>query len=743
MIRYNIIKNITLKFELEETAVENFIDTITDKMIDAFRKGKGVNIPEFGKFFIIPKTVNGVKLNTVSFSPSRKFADSVNDDFSDLVPEIIAAGSLKVNNEIRIAEVPYEIEGTDFTYYVFDEEEIREPDEIITDALPEKPQETVAIPESERAGTEEFDLTVEEEQVTKGVKISDEQEQQTDIEKTGPVTPETQTVSEKPGYFDFGDVPAPPESGLTVPESEQDYFVNENIVTEEHQVLPEPELLIADEDGDLIFPGDSFVDNINEEENKILLEAETAEKEPYDMQISSVITQSAAEDISDTGFETAGKKLLYPDELKDDSVTDSIESEILDLLKTREHLIMSLNLLDGVAAPKEDTLPEIRETFVEEEKVPEAGPEEEISEEIHPGEKDVSPAEDIIIPAAEEPETEKPSADEILHEFPSETEDKKGFDSETGEIQPADETIGELISETEIDEAVKKRIDELEHLARMREELQKGILQDSDNIEMQVFEKLMDESEPEPGISEVETIIIHEPEEPEPASLTDALQEVGYKDSVRQADSFEEIKDDNVKSYDDVFDTTEQQVLPQFSPEEGKKITPRSFLKFFLYLFFIFLLATFSFYVYKKILMVPGTQSHVDTTGTAISDSLKSLLADVDSAEMQETGISMLEDIEVEREGDIIYRKMNDEYRIQISVFQNLADAEKFIMNLKEKNFDAKIERADMPMGKTEYRIVVGTFSTLDEAKSYYNSRSLILNFIKVITPANSGLYLM
>jgi hypothetical protein len=64
-------------------------------------------------------------------------------------------------------------------------------------------------------------------------------------------------------------------------------------------------------------------------------------------------------------------------------------------------------------------------------------------------------------------------------------------------------------------------------------------------------------------------------------------------------------------------------------------------------------------------------------------------------------------------------------------------------MNLKEKNFDAKIERADMPMGKTEYRIVVGTFSTLDEAKSYYNSRSLILNFIKVITPANSGLYLM
>ncbi|MCI0472748.1 MAG: SPOR domain-containing protein, partial [Ignavibacteria bacterium] len=403
---------------------------------------------------------------------------------------------------------------------------------------------------------------------------------------------------------------------------------------------------------------------------------------------------------------------------------------------------------EEIPIPEEDTAVTEEEITVREEEI--AVPEEEIEQ----PEAGIAKPDDGITAPVEETAGEKSPEEETIQEIPSETDYADETVSKTEEPEVLPEEI-QLISETpvesipaeELDEEVRRRIEELEELAKLRDELQKEAVLETGNVEMQVFEKLIDESETETETetetAEIQEIIIHDPEGFEPASLTEALQEVDLESPSRHFESFDNIKDENVKSYDDVFDAAEEQAVPQFSTEEDKKLTPRSYLKFFLYLFFIFLLATFSFYVYKKILMVPGSSGVVDTAGTVISDSLKSALTEVDSAEMQEQEISVLEDIEVESSGDIIYRKMNEEYRIQISVFQKLADAEQFITNLKEKDFEAKIERADLPMGKTEYRIVVGPFSTLDEAKSYYNNKSMILNFIKVLTPANTGLHLM
>ncbi|MCI0474290.1 MAG: HU family DNA-binding protein, partial [Ignavibacteria bacterium] len=378
----DIVKNIALKFSLEENAVEEFVGAVTGRMLEAFRKGKGVNIPGFGKFFVIPKTAGGIKIKTVSFSPSRKFADSVNEDFSDLVPEIISAGTLKVKNEIRVAEVPYEIEGTDFTFFVFDEdeiqEEVREQDEIQEEKISETVQAetplTAYIQYTGQDITEEFDLQVEEEQSIQGIPETAEPEVQKDAETQEGVIPDAQTVFAEPRYFKYSGVPEPPETELIADESEQDFFIDEAPVAEEQQSLTGPDSFIADKEQDFEYPFDSVEASIDKDDDIILIKPGTQEEERGESYGITGFT------LDKPFFKSAVFGNLHPEELKDDIVADEIESEILNLLKEREELILSLNLLEGITATKDDVLTAETGTSIEEETAEELITEPEITE---------------------------------------------------------------------------------------------------------------------------------------------------------------------------------------------------------------------------------------------------------------------------------------------------------------------------------------------------------------------------
>ena len=87
MTKGELIKKIALEFSVDETDVLKYFDSMFETIASAFRKNKNVNISEFGKFILRKKTSeDGIKYKNISFSPARKFALDVNYNFSELIP---------------------------------------------------------------------------------------------------------------------------------------------------------------------------------------------------------------------------------------------------------------------------------------------------------------------------------------------------------------------------------------------------------------------------------------------------------------------------------------------------------------------------------------------------------------------------------------------------------------------------------------------------------------------------------
>ncbi|MFA7359631.1 MAG: HU family DNA-binding protein [Candidatus Kapaibacterium sp.] len=122
MIKPELVRNIVNKFEVGESEAALFVDNIFVSMSDALRKGKNINIPEFGKFKINSKTTGGTKQRYVSFSPVRQFADSVNDNFNNLEPQITKAINLKNNEILTIRELMADENDEDYLCFIFDDE---------------------------------------------------------------------------------------------------------------------------------------------------------------------------------------------------------------------------------------------------------------------------------------------------------------------------------------------------------------------------------------------------------------------------------------------------------------------------------------------------------------------------------------------------------------------------------------------------------------------------------------------
>lgn len=121
MIKHELVENIVKKFNIEEIKAADFVDSIFSSISGAFEKGKNVNIPEFGKFGIVSKSVNGKRLKYVSFSPAKRFADDINENFTDLKPVVTSVFGLKKDELLIVREVMPDESDEDYLCFIFEE----------------------------------------------------------------------------------------------------------------------------------------------------------------------------------------------------------------------------------------------------------------------------------------------------------------------------------------------------------------------------------------------------------------------------------------------------------------------------------------------------------------------------------------------------------------------------------------------------------------------------------------------
>ena len=122
MKRAKLIRKVSSRLNLNEIETGNFIGSIFDTMLSVFKSGKNLNIPEFGKFIVRNKTVNGEVIKYVSFSPCKKFADEINSNFSELSPVLTKALNFQNLSEIRVTETDDATDESNFVYFTFDDD---------------------------------------------------------------------------------------------------------------------------------------------------------------------------------------------------------------------------------------------------------------------------------------------------------------------------------------------------------------------------------------------------------------------------------------------------------------------------------------------------------------------------------------------------------------------------------------------------------------------------------------------
>lgn len=653
MIRFELIRRISDKFGVEEIAAGMFVDRIFESMVTAFKKDKKINIPEFGKFNVINKSINGVRQRYVVFSPAKNFADSINSNFSDLEPIVVTAFNVKRKEILKVREIIPEEEGEEYLYFEFDDS---------GDEMPVEDLEPVIKSEDEKTPEIEKTETITEQSVFADIEASEEEKNETD-----------------------------------------DRIFNEEIAADviSHQTV------FADNPIDIILPDGVKLGDFNENPEEQILENKKIIEE--------------VEFVSSPTIRVS---------LKDDMNIDNIKEEILDILVRREEIIKELNAYD-ISEPKKDDV-----AFPETEK------------------RDFPKFEDLI-DSEEKPEIKEEAAPQ---DFESKSEFPKFenlFASDDKPVNPPElkETDARVTAEEnrEIFEELEKRIRELNELTEKKEELKKSEISSPMSQEMQIFGKLIDDTpsvvKDEPIIQSTFPEIIESKREPvieyeEPKSLADALQDMKLDGVIEHLETKE------VKSYDDIFRKSEEQFTPQYKVEEEDKGSQGKFFKGFLYFFFIFLFAAFSFYIYKTMFTKSSGNNVVDTVGLKNIDSVRALLKKTDDSlaqkdikkQSKDEETEQTESTEIKNIAGVIYRELGSKIYIQNKVVEKLADANDLELKLKSNNLNCIVEGATKIDNGLEYRVLVGPFKSIEEAMEYYEKHKVVLNFMQIINPNQPNL---
>ncbi len=804
MKRDKLIKKVASQLNLNEIEVADFIASVFDTMAAVLSKGRNINIPEFGKFIVREKTADGVACRYVTFSPSKKFAEEINCNFSHLTPVLVSSLDLKGLKEIRITESDGVADDADFVSFVFEDTEtgiqfeapVKEEetpvshDNIvpIADEIPEdetadapylvpmfrspapvpppeeKPLKVIEPPKviepvlpAEEISVYDLPETLKQDETLPETVFPESKlsEEITAVvsRKSAPVFEETEPDTEE--IISAGEKEEEPAD--EVKEKDKAEIIEERIITEKEIILKDIEEYIKskeetketrhsgeekEKDDEInyftranvfgehdaennfavediknsdIKPQNVFesedaaeIDSLPQTEQQPEVELEqnvfsdledffnsengSQEKteEPGtdiigDKPISTTV-ENLAEADTDTKVQSNGKKQIL---LKDHDDDLDLKEEILLLLMSREKAIHDLDKY---------------------------GPE-------------ISPEEiQGIVPE------EKAKDDEV------ETPEEKESGTVTGDAGISGDIVFEEEKESIYDE-LNKRIAELEELSAKKEEIEEDLRKSHISPEMTIFEKLVDErtvSVPDKQAPVFPEIIIHDPgdkyEDKAPKSLSDALEDVNLDGVIEHLEKTPSVIEE--KSYDDVFKPADIPFVPISNQEHVIK-KQRKLLRFLLYFFFVVIFSMMSFFLYKSIL-TPNRKTPVDTLGVKINDSVAGKINLIDT-ELSKSSLT-LNEFEVEKEGDIIYKQRDDGYIIQIAKFDKYSDALKYVSGLDNRNIHAEIERVDLPLNVTEYRIIIGTFETLQQAKSFFKTSGIMLNFIKVLTPFKTAM---
>ncbi len=160
MIKQELIKNIVRKFNVEEIKAADFVDGIFNAMAGAFADGKNVNIPEFGKFRVINKSIEGKRIKYVSFSPAKKFADDVNENFTGLKTVITSISGKPGDSLLFVREIMPDDNDSEYLCFMFDDAELDE-----TSSAIKKPQDPVSESKENRESNDVYNLPEEKSKI--------------------------------------------------------------------------------------------------------------------------------------------------------------------------------------------------------------------------------------------------------------------------------------------------------------------------------------------------------------------------------------------------------------------------------------------------------------------------------------------------------------------------------------------------------------------------------------------------
>lgn len=110
MNKDELVRKLAEEFGISTIDIYQLVNTVVSSMSNALSKGKNINVSEFGKFKTLSRRDEaGKTIKTVSFSPVKKFAHDVNFRYNDLSPTPIGLVSQKEEDspgeEVSLTEV--------------------------------------------------------------------------------------------------------------------------------------------------------------------------------------------------------------------------------------------------------------------------------------------------------------------------------------------------------------------------------------------------------------------------------------------------------------------------------------------------------------------------------------------------------------------------------------------------------------------------------------------------------------
>jgi nucleoid DNA-binding protein/cell division septation protein DedD len=748
MNKEELVNQISEELNLSKIDVSNFIDDIFSTIQTALIKGKSVNISEFGKFIPQKKTIEGVKQNSVSFSPVKKFSHDVNHNFNNLKP-------------VTVALIPHSSGKLQEVFEEFDEEDINE-DELI-DVITEEPEEEV---KTELEIAPYIEPPVEPEPV-------DFEEQKTEEEDTAEEISEERQVKGEEIVIEDN-----PE--------EQDVFYEDRI----------SDILIVDdkENGDRLSDEEKPVEEISEEfvpyrhveeDYNEILNRLIEENKPEDEEISNILhtEETAVKDKQDEGETRA--EITADEEITDFAIPPQLREQ-------------------NTITPSHEEITEQHEAVKEE---PEIGREKEepafdVSlDDYKDVDKDVPPQD--IMKLIEErkkilEEIKRLSEEKTLSaELPSFTgreEPKKEEPPVKDEPEPRADTIGSYLEEAETIDTRDKDIKEEEEIV-LPPPAQLEPVTDAEEIEEKIEEQeeahAQEEEEPLPREEKDDDILIpdfsfdkifHETSDEE---LYTEPRETEKDEEGEEADEFdggdillpEDIKslhdeietpaskeeaylttDDNfkLKDYDDVF---EQKQGPDVTPPPGIDFTKPEYKNFpggpgdkaeddkvfkkSVIVLVVVIAIVFSglYYMYSTGLFSNGSGSK-DTTNKVTpppdnqikvekqqqaKDTVKQNTQTKSPPQTQETRKDTVttappdntpEEQIFDAQRNLIFIKKGNDFYIQAGSYKERAAAEEKLTQLKGSGINAVIAEADIEGKGKFYRVRIGKYTSLEEAKT-------------------------